>query len=433
MTPSRGRGSDGSYFPKSAPRRPGSGPWRAKGKRPFGDTWWGRAWIEALEQRARLDPNRLPRGRTYARTGAVGALEVRRGEVRSSVQGSRSTPYKVVVRVRTFSTDEWERALELLSSEVGHVAALLDGELSPAVGEQLRAAGLDLLPGAGEVAPKCSCPDWAEPCKHSAATCYLVADLLDEDPFQLFYLRGLGRQELLAALRARRAAAAAAAGEAGGGLPGLVGILPMPPVRDGPDAGVPAREAWARAATLPNLPPLPLPPPHPGKPAVLGVDPPRSSGISAEALRMLASDAAGRAFELAHGSESSGLELSFREDVARRAAKLLEGGPAGLAQLPAIAGRVGLSGRELMCFALAWQAGGRESLFVLLETWDPPAAEMEQGRALIRVDALVRISTWHNRVSLADRQLRLGRDGRWYPYRRAGRTSWQPDGAALTR
>ncbi|MGH9293466.1 MAG: hypothetical protein ACRDZ6_11960, partial [Acidimicrobiales bacterium] len=62
---------DGDYWPERKPRRPGKGPIR-KGRRPFGATWWGRAWVEALEGRARLDPNRLPRGRTYARTGAVG-------------------------------------------------------------------------------------------------------------------------------------------------------------------------------------------------------------------------------------------------------------------------------------------------------------------------------------------------------------------------
>src|ERR1019366_3863998 len=116
-------------------------------------------------------------------------------------QGSRITPYAVVVRVRPFSEPEWERIIESLSSQVGHLAALLDGEL---------------LPGAGEVQPRCSCPDWADPCKHSAAVIYLVADLLDEDPFQLFLLRGRGRDELLASLRAQRASAARGAGAAGG-------------------------------------------------------------------------------------------------------------------------------------------------------------------------------------------------------------------------
>ncbi|MHB8245864.1 MAG: SWIM zinc finger family protein [Acidimicrobiales bacterium] len=308
------RGWDGARFPERAPRRPGSGPWRAKGKRPFGATWWGRAWIDAIEHRAHLDPNRLPRGRTYARTGAVGELDVRLGEIRAAVQGSRARPYDVIVRVRCFGDGEWASVFGLLSSQVGHLAALLDGELPSGVGEQLQAGGLDLLPGAGELEPSCSCPDWADPCKHSAAACYLVADLLDEDPFQLFVLRGRSREELLAELRARRSAAS-------------TGAPPDPELPDPELPGVAAREAWARASELPPLPPLPLPPPHPGKPAVLALDPPASSGLSAQALRELASDAAERAFELMHGTRSSGLELSFPDDLARRTGKpLSEGG-----------------------------------------------------------------------------------------------------------
>ena len=100
-----------------------------------------------------------------------------------------------------------------LASQVGHLAALLDGEMPPGVADDLAAAKIDLLPVAGEVQPRCSCPDWAEPCKHSAAVCYLVADTLDEDPFLLFLMRGRERDSLLAGLRARRA-------EAGGGVAG---------------------------------------------------------------------------------------------------------------------------------------------------------------------------------------------------------------------
>jgi len=169
-----------NWYPPPSKRLPGSGPWRAAGKRPFGASWWGKAWVEAIEQRARLDRNRLPRGRTYARTGAVGELEVRAGEIVAEVQGSRAKPYKVTVRVRTYSEKEWNQTLAALASQVGNLAALLDGEMPPGVADDLAAANIELLPGAGEVMPRCSCPDWADPCKHSAAVCYLVADTLDD-------------------------------------------------------------------------------------------------------------------------------------------------------------------------------------------------------------------------------------------------------------
>ena len=97
---------------------------RGKGaRRGFGQSWWGRAWVDAIEGRAQLDPNRLPRGRGYARSGTVGELDIGPGLVRASVQGSRPTPYDVTVRVRVFADDEWERVLAVVSAQVGRAAA----------------------------------------------------------------------------------------------------------------------------------------------------------------------------------------------------------------------------------------------------------------------------------------------------------------------
>ena len=174
-----------------------------------GHTWWGRAWVDALEQRARLDPNRLPRGRDYAREGAVGELVLAPGEARAQVRGRRMSPYEVRVRVRRFTDAEWDHVLDAICVQLGRAAAMLDGELPPEVAGDVAAAGLDLLPGAGEVGPRCTCPDDADPCKHSAAVCYLVADALDADPFTVLLLRGRTRGEVLAGLRARRRSLAA--------------------------------------------------------------------------------------------------------------------------------------------------------------------------------------------------------------------------------
>lgn len=416
-----------SWYPPKPKRRPGSAPWRPAGKRPFGATWWGKAWVEALEQQARLDPNRLPRGRTYARTGAVGDLEVGPGQIVAAVQGSRAKPYRVTVRVRTYSEPEWDATLVALASQVGHLAALLDGELPPGVVDDLRAAGIDLLPVAGELQPRCSCPDWADPCKHSAAVCYLLADTLDSDPFQLFALRGRDRDSLLAGLRARRAEAigvapsegARAGGAALGGAPAL-------------DPGMSARQAWerwqsgeaARAGAPALLPAVPLPGPRPGRLTVLAVDPPPGSGVTAAALQALAQDAVERAHAVAHGTRETGLELSEGEDLARRAARLI-----GVGDLSEIARAAGVPARELFRQALAWRDGGRDGLAVLQQDWDAPADAVVTGLALLGTGARSR----RNRVTLADRQLRLGRDGRWYPFRRAGRSgsAWDPDGSPI--
>jgi hypothetical protein len=374
----------------------------------------------------------------------------------ASVQGSRAKPYKVTVRVRQFSDQEWDLTMAALASRVGHMAALLDGEMPPGVADDLATAKIDLLPVAGELQPRCSCPDWADPCKHSAAVCYLVADTLDADPFLLFLMRGRGRDTLLAGLRARRAAASGSA--AGGGRPGerarRGGGAGGPGERarrggggggaDGPgepatswatDPGVVARDAWARWAAVtrqgaPPVPAIPLPPPRPGRPTVLAVDPPPGWGITSASLQRLAADAAQRAWELAHGEPTTGLELPLATDLARRAAATLGPG-GGQGELAELAASAGVAARDLLNQALAWRDGGSEGLFVLAEDWSPRRDEMMKGRELLGGQATLR----GNRATLGNRQLRLGREGRWYPFRRSGRGAgagtWTPDGAPL--
>ncbi|HLI14616.1 MAG TPA: SWIM zinc finger family protein [Acidimicrobiales bacterium] len=403
----------------SPPRRPGwygsprrrraISPARAAGRRPFGASWWGAAWVSALEGRARLDPNRLPRGRTYARSGAVGPLSLAPGLVAAEVQGSRERPYEVRVRVRTFTEGEWRTVLDALAAEIGHAAALLEGELPPAVGEDVRSVGLDLLPGPGELQPRCSCPDWADPCKHAAAVCYLVADALDEDAFGVFLLRGLAREELLRALRARRGPARAPQR-----------APERAPSADG--ASVVARAAWSRPPQpLPELPPLP---PRPGRPMLLVAEPPDGAAIDGAGLRELAADAARRALALARGVGSDELGSTLEEDLARRAVASLEDhARLGVLAPAALARRAGVRPDELVRWALAYRDGGREGLAALREAWDPDPRLVEAGRVLLGPGA----RRYRNRLTLGARQLRLGRDGRWYPFRKAG-GRFEPDG-----
>ncbi|MGW0229500.1 SWIM zinc finger family protein [Actinopolymorpha singaporensis] len=262
----------------------------AGSRRPFGLTWWGRAWVDALEHRAALDPGRLARGRSYARRGAVGRVQLTAGLVMAPVQGSRPDPYTVTIRVPTFRRVEWERVLDVIGTQIGRTAALLDGELPPEVVEDVGAAGLSLLPGPGEIRPACSCPDWGEPCKHAAAVCYLVADLLDADPFTALRLRGRSRDDVLTALRARRTA----------GRPGADTSGSVRQGRAVDDGTVPARSAYAeQTAERPEPPVPPLPPDRPGRPAPLAQEPPPGSGIDPGTLSALAAAAALRAWKLA--------------------------------------------------------------------------------------------------------------------------------------
>jgi hypothetical protein len=381
-------------------------------RRRFGSTWWGRAWVDALEHRARLDPNRLPRGRTYARHDRVVGLEVGAGEIRAKVRGSRPGRYDVRVRVRTYDEAEWARVLDAIAARAAHAAALLDGELDPGVVDAARDVGVDLLPGPGDLQPRCSCPDWADPCKHSAAVCYLVADALDADPFALFVLRGRTREELLAGLRRRRAGGAGGevAGPDGGGA-------------QRPDPGVAAMAAWhaGDGAGGPPAVTVPHPAPRPGPPAPWPVDPPGDVGFSASGLRALVADAAERAWGQVRGEGGSALELDEDADLARRAAAAL-----GTPAWPDLVARSGLAPTELARRGLAWRHGGAAGLAVGAEArWRPPVQAMAGAWAAV-VDAGVApagVRVEANRLSLPGGvQLRLGRDGRWWRFeKRRGR------------
>jgi len=405
----------------------------------FGRTWWGRAWLEALEQRARLDPDRLPRGRDYARSGVVGELTVAPGEARAQVQGRKTEPYEVKIRVRRFTDDEWDRVLAAISARLGHAAALLDGELPPEIADDAAAAGLDLLPAGGELGPRCSCPDDADPCKHSAAACYLLTDALDADPFTLFLLRGRTRDQVLAGIRARRRGVAA--GVATGVAAGVAAETPSAAGQLVVDEGVDARAAFSApepavpisAVPIPAvpIPAVPLPPRRPGAPAALPVDPPPWRSGLREDLVELAADAASRAWEMAVGlSADAGLSLDPDADLARRAARAL-----GTPAFAALAARSGVGPRDLARRALAWRQGGPAGLESLHSEWDPAADDPDAGRLLAAARAALSAKTGTaqaviqgNRVTAGRLQLRLGRDLRWYPYARSD-DDWEPSGA----
>jgi uncharacterized Zn finger protein len=262
-------------------------------RRIFGATWWGKAWTEALERRARFDANRLPRGRTYARHGRGQDIELSKGEINARVQGGLLRPYTVRIHVRTLTDDQWDALLDAIAAKAAHAAALLDGALDPGIVADARAVGVELLPGPGDLIPRCSCPDQAIPCKHSAAVCYLVADELDADPFALFRLRGRTRDEVLAEVRARRSA--------GSTRP----PISLPARRRVSDPGVRATEAWSRVVSRPPRPPDPRP--EPGVAASWGSDPPADAPFTGDDLRALVADAAERAWRMARGEGRSGL------------------------------------------------------------------------------------------------------------------------------
>lgn len=166
-------------------------------------TWWARRWMATLDGFGWT--GRLSRGRTYTRNRRVVDVEVSPGLVRARVQGSRPSPYRIEMTVEPFADTVWDRVVGALARQAIYTAKLLAGELPAEVVQLCDLAEAPLFPShPDEITMKCSCPDWAVPCKHVAAVHYAFAAELDRDPFLLFRLRGRTREELTAALRARR-------------------------------------------------------------------------------------------------------------------------------------------------------------------------------------------------------------------------------------
>lgn len=168
----------------------------------FGTTWWGRLWIKGLEQLGDDYENRLPRGLKYADEGAVSHFTVHPGQIDARVHGRKT--YNVTLALPALTTAQWEKALSRIAQESRFVASLLAGEMPQGLDETFREAGASLYPRVPkELQTHCDCPDWANPCKHVAAVCYVMAEALDRDPWLLFDLRGKTQEEVLADLQAR--------------------------------------------------------------------------------------------------------------------------------------------------------------------------------------------------------------------------------------
>ena len=177
---------------------------RARSQRgKFGQTWWAGRWLATLERIC--GEGRLARGRSYARRGQVVSLEAGPDGVSATVQGSRTTPYDVSIRLRTLPDAVWAKVVEAMAARALYSAKLLAGEMPEQIEEVFVAAGASLLPGTRrDLLTQCSRPDSANPCKHVAAVYYLLGERFDLDPFLMFELRGRRKDILLAALRDRR-------------------------------------------------------------------------------------------------------------------------------------------------------------------------------------------------------------------------------------
>ena len=191
------------YYSDNRPRKAVGGI-KAKSERgAIGETWWSKRWVEALEVLGM--GTRLTRGRSYARQGQVLSIDIEAGVVKAKVQGSMQKPYDIKIRLQPLSKRDWQEVTTAMASQALFAAKLLAGEMPKNIEEAFDSVNLSLFPETEEdLQTSCSCPDWANPCKHIAAVYYILAERFDEDPFLLFKLRGRDKDAIIAALRERR-------------------------------------------------------------------------------------------------------------------------------------------------------------------------------------------------------------------------------------
>ncbi|WBQ02107.1 SWIM zinc finger family protein [Kribbella sp. CA-293567] len=369
-----------------------------------GKSWWGRAWVQALEDTS-LDSDQLRKGRRTANSGQVGTITISPGRLAATVYAPDDV-YEAVVEVDRLDDDEWARFLDQVAARAGHIAALLDGEMPHDLVEAAADAGVPLLPGIGDLDPSCTCDGWELPCQHAAGLCYQAGWLLDEDPFVLLLLRGRSRETLLEDLQRRSSTAAAA--------------VVAPPELE----GVAATAAVSVAGDLPELPALP-PKLSLEDLVVTGTQP--LADLEPATLPLLVLDAARRARAQLNALLSGAPDpwiLDEWQDSIRLAA-----------DYPVLRDRVAAAWDRPAAVALgvrAWSYGGAPGLDVLEHTWTPDPGEIARARTELQaaVDGDLQVTVDHNRLTTAGAvqvQTRLDRTGRWHPYQLiAG--EWQPTG-----
>jgi uncharacterized Zn finger protein len=163
--------------------------------RTIAKSFWGQAWCTNLERYSDYE-NRLPRGRSYVRNGSVVDLQIAKGEVTAMVAGSDL--YRINIAISPVKASRWKAICRDCAGTIDSLVELLQGRLAKGVMDRVCREGDGLFPSPGEIKLSCSCPDWADMCKHVAAALYGIGARLDEKPRLLFVLRGVDENELIA-------------------------------------------------------------------------------------------------------------------------------------------------------------------------------------------------------------------------------------------
>ena len=147
----------------------------------------------------------LADGRAVALSGAVTSLEIGRNGARADVKAADGHLEETSLTLLPLATIAKRRVLKAMAARARFAADLLAGRLPEDVEGAFQGTGQTLLPvNASDVVFRCSCAEGPGPCAHAGALAVLLGDRLQDDPFLVFLLRGVPREELLEGLQRAR-------------------------------------------------------------------------------------------------------------------------------------------------------------------------------------------------------------------------------------
>ncbi len=266
--------------------------------RQIASTFWGKAWCDNLEAYSDF-ANRLPRGRSYVRNGSVVDLQIGPGKVTARVSGSAL--YKIEIKVKPLPPPTWKSIQRECAGKIDSLLELLQGRLSSAVMQVVTRQNGGLFPAPKEIELDCSCPDWADLCKHVAASLYGVGARLDSKPELLFVLRGVDPADLISKVSAAEAVRQTVADAQGAPAMSEAEVaevfgIELAAVAEAPAAA--AGEAPSAAVPSPAAPATPAPT-VPAVPASSAAGSTRASRRQSGARRTLSASARARIAALA--------------------------------------------------------------------------------------------------------------------------------------
>lgn len=168
------------------------------------ESWAGQRWLRLIE--AGTSQEAQVEGLEYAKLGQTRSMKTEPGKVSALVQGRLPRAYRVSIELDSFDRKSWDRIIQEMAGQSRYSAKLLSGELPTTIEELFAPLGLHLFPvGPEDLKATCNCDEPREEgsswCKHSACAAMIVADRLAEDPWTIFTLRGIERDDLVEQLR----------------------------------------------------------------------------------------------------------------------------------------------------------------------------------------------------------------------------------------